>query len=598
MKWFKQLLLFSLFILLLFGFTNKVSAMNETETKEKIEGIINWKKATLNISSKDSLLNYELLKETGNTSVDWYVFAMARAGYNDQYAIYKSMLNEVVSKRYMRSEKLSESKATEWHRITLAYLAVGGDPTNVNNEEINLIADGVYNRGKMKALNSQGINGLTWGLIALDSMKYKVPKMAFENRQQIIQKIIDAQQQDGGFSLLKGESNIDLTAMTIQALAPYYNSEEEFSGEKVRTVIDRALEFIRKNQTDSGAFAQDGLENLETTAQVVVALTSLHIDPQKDERYIKNGFSSIDGMMQFFQPDGGFIHSKIYDETNPTSLPDESNTMATEQALYAFVALLRQQTNTRNLYDFREEQSEKIKEKIAQVEKAIDKSDSSEELKEILQLYEEIPAEERSYVANYKKLIELAKQYNQSLDDTKLSTIHSNNHSMTMTPVQLFSNDRVKNKGLTTKDLQRIHHLPKDVSTADYVEVIALLDQVKKTNTKEIAILQKRKKEIEQLQQKVNDLNNEVIVALYPFTSLTLKDEEKVLEINAKYEELSKYEQQQIVNHSDIEQSVDQIKSLKQQKWLKIIASILLVASSLLFIFKRIKNKRKQMEEQ
>lgn len=49
-------------------------------------------------------------------------------------------------------------------------------------------------------------------------------------------------------------------------------------------------------------------------------------------------------MMRYRMTDGGFVHSFTYDPDNPTSLPDKSNTMASEQTLYTMASLWRQKT--------------------------------------------------------------------------------------------------------------------------------------------------------------------------------------------------------------------------------------------------------------
>jgi tetrahydromethanopterin S-methyltransferase subunit B len=59
--------------------------------------------------------------------------------------------------------------------------------------------------------------------------------------------------------------------------------------------------------------------------------------------------------MMYSMPDGGFVHSYTYDDENPTSLPDQSNTMAGEQVLYTMAAVLRQMKGMNTLYDFRTE---------------------------------------------------------------------------------------------------------------------------------------------------------------------------------------------------------------------------------------------------
>lgn len=62
--------------------------------------------------------------------------------------------------------------------------------------------------------------------------------------------------------------------MAIQALAPYYSTNSD-----VKEAIDKALTAMSNAQNENGGFASWGSVNSESCAQVLVALTSLGIDP-------------------------------------------------------------------------------------------------------------------------------------------------------------------------------------------------------------------------------------------------------------------------------------------------------------------------------
>ena len=179
---------------------------------------------------KGNLISNEILANAGTEVSDWYVFAIGRLGIQDDTQAYLEMVKQNITKRYKSEGKLDQTKATEWHRIALAVLSVGGDPTQIGTDSdrypIDLVADGVYYRGRTKPLSEQGLNGLIWGLIVLDSMRYKTPADALDTRETIIPEILAQQLKDGGFSLDGEQTDPDMTAMTIQALAPYYNSEQ------------------------------------------------------------------------------------------------------------------------------------------------------------------------------------------------------------------------------------------------------------------------------------------------------------------------------------------------------------------------------------
>ena len=81
--------------------------------------------------------------------------------------------------------------------------------------------------------------------------------------------------------------------MAIQSLAPYYDKDE-----KVKASVDRGLNWLSKPKSDGG-YSSWGSINSESIAQVIVALTSLGIDPHNDPRFVKNGNSVVDALLSF-----------------------------------------------------------------------------------------------------------------------------------------------------------------------------------------------------------------------------------------------------------------------------------------------------------
>lgn len=560
----------------------------------------------------------ELLKSAGTSASDWLAFGIGRHGAEADYAAYLAVLENNVSERYLSKEKLSDTKATEWHRIALTVLALGGDPTAFGKDKdgkaINLIADGVYNRGQVTDLGEQGVNGLTWGLLTLDALDYQVPEDAFERREEIIARILALQLEDGGFSLKFPPSDIDLTAMAIQALAPYYNSEKTYSYTRVadqkkrkvrvREVIDEALDLLSKRQTASGGFESFELENTESLVQVIVALTALNIDVLEDERFIKNNQTLIDALSRYKQADGGFIHSATYDEENPSAKPDESNKMASEQALYGFASLMRFENKLRRLYDFRPEASDELKSEIESLEReieALNKNTSQDQLKRVLKIYEAIPVDERSYVSNYAKLSDLLKQAGLSftLDE---SWGKNKNGKGTITP--LLTTAHEGESGFTEADLKAYKELPEEVTTKEETIVIKLLDklaeEIGESNDSSYesyqADLRKRKELIDEIKAEINDLNQRILDDLYPFESITPKDKEKVESIHARYMKLSLYDRSLVQNYEDVKKAKTQIKSLERARWIKLTGIIILIGLSFVLIRRRKKRKANKQD--
>ena len=324
----------------------------DDEALSVANGIIEWKKRSMGLSGSDNLLSPEYVSAAGSPAGDWYPIGLGRLGIADDYERYLAALRENISERYARDGGLDKIKATEWHRITLAVLALGGDPTSfgvdADGKPVNLIADGVYNR---KNLGAQGINGLIWGLIALDAADFSVPDGAYYTRDGIISELLSLRCSDGGFAFSGDHSDPDMTAMAITALAPYYGSEKAvtFSGKgtvtTVREAVDEALLRLSEMQLETGDFRSYGLRNSGSVCQVIVALCSLGIDPFSDVRFIKNGVTLWDGLMIYKNSDGGFIGN-----LSEGNMP--SGSMAGEQALYAMAAIIRQRSGAGRLFDF------------------------------------------------------------------------------------------------------------------------------------------------------------------------------------------------------------------------------------------------------
>ena len=279
----------------------------------------------------------------GESVSDWIAIATGCSGNPVKRNAYLKGLEEYVTAEYERNGCLHNIKATEYHRISLAVLALGGDPTafgkDASGEPINLIAEGTYNWDHSDSLGTQGLNGWIWALITIDAKYYDIPRDAIYTREDMVNAILAAQTDEGGFGLSGGSPDVDITAMALQALASYYPQHENVKGS-----VDRALGWLSAQQSDSGDFVAWGAPSAESTAQVVIALCSLSIDPRTDTRFVKNGKSALDGLMQY-QVDGGMFRH---------TLDGEADVMATEQAALALIALERLDAKANRLYDLTE----------------------------------------------------------------------------------------------------------------------------------------------------------------------------------------------------------------------------------------------------
>ncbi len=144
--------------------------------------------------------------------------------------------------------------------------------------------------------------------------------------EELITEILKKQFDDGGFSVYGEESDVDVTAMVLTALAPYRESFEEAA-----QGVDRCLSFLVSRQEEDGGFLSMGIESPESSAQVMVALSALGIDCLQDERFVKNGRTLLDSILDFRMEDGSFCHIAGY----------PGNETSTVQVLYAIVAYER-----------------------------------------------------------------------------------------------------------------------------------------------------------------------------------------------------------------------------------------------------------------
>lgn len=289
----------------------------------------------------DAPLLTEALLPAGSSISDWTALAMARTGLDDDYAGYLARLRDYVEGQYRENGGLHRTKATEYHRIALTVAALGGDPTAFgtapDGAAIDLLRDGVFCWQGDTALGGQGLNGLIFALLAIDAVGAESPADALYTRQSLLEQLVAAQLPDGGFSLSGGGSmDVDITAMALQALAPYQADYAD--------VIDGAISALSAAQLPGGGFASWDVENMESSAQVILALCALDIDPAAEERFRKEGGSVVDALLDYRLPDGSFAHE----------LGAASDAMACEQAMQALCAMARQQQGEAHFFDLRD----------------------------------------------------------------------------------------------------------------------------------------------------------------------------------------------------------------------------------------------------
>lgn len=275
---------------------------------------------------------YENTAKSPAYGSEWHILGLARSEYAGCDEMFEKYYEDVVKTLKDSKGVLSNNKYTEYSRAITAVKAIGRNPKNTGGYDM------TAKLLEKEKVTRQGLNGPIWALIALNTGGYADSTTEFKKiTKEYISYILDAEKDDGGWSLNSSEANadVDITGMALTALAPYYKSDS-----RVIEAVDRALAWLSSVQKDDGAFASWGTVNSESCAQVIVALTSLGIDPNKDERFIKNGKSVLDGLLGFYT-DGGFKHVSS----------GKLNAMATEQGYYALTAYFRFTKGKTSLYD-------------------------------------------------------------------------------------------------------------------------------------------------------------------------------------------------------------------------------------------------------
>lgn len=273
---------------------------------------------------------------------EWAVLGQARAGVELSDAYIQAYYDKVVA--YVKANIGSDGilrkpddkntpVITDNERIALALTAIGKDSANVGGK--NLLA-ALQDKDIMKVTDTSytDINGLVMGLLALNSRNYT------SDTSWLVQAILGQQNADGSWSAsadTKSVGDVDMTAMALQALAPYY---KDGGNETVNTAVEKALNWL------SGKY-QSGYDSSESCAQVVIALSALNLDANTDARFTKTvegkTLSVLGNLLQYrVAKNGGFKHQ----------FADKAvNEMATEQALCAMAAYARFTEKANALYD-------------------------------------------------------------------------------------------------------------------------------------------------------------------------------------------------------------------------------------------------------
>jgi hypothetical protein len=299
----------------------------------------------------------------GTGAGEWTVLALARAGYavpEGYFEGYYSRIENLVSDASGILPS-SSAKKTEYSRLVMALSAIGKDARQVGGYDLTAWLS------SMSKVQQQGLNGPVFALIALNTNQYEIPDIDAAaavtgytgstadqaTPEKLIDYILEKELKTnalglnalgtdgkglGGWALSSSNPDPDMTAMALQALAPYR------SDPTIGAAISRGVEVLSALQNQNGGYSSWGSVNAESIAQVIVALTALGIDPATDSRFVKTSGNAVTALLQFYVDGGGFSHT----------LGTGVNGMATDQSGYALVAYDRFVKGKNSLYDMRD----------------------------------------------------------------------------------------------------------------------------------------------------------------------------------------------------------------------------------------------------
>lgn len=272
-----------------------VAADGYDPTLDLVEGIERGKGA----ESRQAWLDGELTDNAG-LGAEWYVFALIENDPSLDFTNYEAALRERLTSGGITAPA---SKL----KCALVLSCLGSSPDLVS-ETLN----GAIGQHDQLMAWAFGLHLLNAGYTDTE-----------HTADEVIERILARRNEDGGWSVTGTVSDVDVTAMTLQALAP----NREKTG--VAQATDGALALLASRQLESGGFESYGVENAESSAQVLLALSCLSVSAETAG--FEGGYDRLlAGLTQFETESGGFSHQ----------IGGDVNELATSQVYLALSATL------------------------------------------------------------------------------------------------------------------------------------------------------------------------------------------------------------------------------------------------------------------
>lgn len=250
---------------------------------------------------------------TSNKVSQWGAFSLYKTGNN----VDEGYLDTI--KQYVDGG-VDKMTGTQLESAIIGLAALGYSPYDYNG--IDLVAT-LYNRDIDTFYNNDLIFGLlTYRALNIEE-QYKITKADLVNK--VLSKY------NNGWSWADGvNSDPDMTASAINALAPYYNGEtlDSVDMNDLKTKVDSAVSILSNSQLDNGDINGTYGASSETDAFVIMALKSIGIDP-KGEQFTKANGNLVTAFLSYKGENGAFNHDNSL----------KNNMYATENALRALIVL-------------------------------------------------------------------------------------------------------------------------------------------------------------------------------------------------------------------------------------------------------------------
>lgn len=214
---------------------------------------------------------------------------------------------------------------TDLARVTLMLTARGYDCSNLaqyndgepfvdaqGNEIDNLIAN--------LCQTTVSLNGVQFGLLALDIGNYTLPEDTEHNRAFMVEYLLE--QTPKGID--KGFMKLDGVASNMFALGPY--QEDPTYGNRVRQWLEDGTEYLAQKVSNDYTIKSWGTINSEVISWTICGLCAAGIDPYTDPRFSNGSKSIVTQWLDMFSTGNGFKHEAK--ELSP-------NALATYEGCYA-----------------------------------------------------------------------------------------------------------------------------------------------------------------------------------------------------------------------------------------------------------------------